>query len=143
MYRELHDLLTDPSHDRGTRLLRLQGWRGDQLCRATDAGLVARLAPAFCALGGLAVALVGSSALAAAVAVTAAIGVVAANHPVEWVANALAARGGRVPLPRNRAAKRLGCAIGTVLLVVAAVAFASGHTVAGVASAGVLAAVAG
>ena len=51
------------------------------------------MAPAFCAIGARA-AILASPVLAAALALTALIGTVASNHPVELAANSLAARRG-------------------------------------------------
>ena len=66
------------------------------------------------------------------------IGVFAPNHPAEMVANALAERRGVSALPANRAAKRLGCAMGVVFLGGAAMAFAAGNVVPGTVLAGAM-----
>lgn len=109
-------LLRDPRFDRPTRLMRLQGWRGDSLDDALAAGSAHRLAPGFCAAGASIVALSGSWSVSLVLALTAIVGVFARNHPVEAVYNAAARRSGRPPIPPNRAAKRLGCLLGTLLL---------------------------
>lgn len=138
MYCELHHVLTDETYTWSTRLLRLQGWRDDQVRQAAGAGRLVRIGPASCAVGALAVAVLGSAALAALVALSSLVGVVAPNHPVETLANAVAVRRGRTPLPRNRAAKRLGCALGFVFIGGAAVAFAAGLDLLGVVLAAVI-----
>ena len=136
MYTEVHQMLTDTDRDWISRRLRLQGWRGEEVRQAAASGGVDRVGPAFCAVGSVAATGLHSWMIAAVLAVTSLIGVVAANHPVEAAANALASRRGVRPLPPNRAAKRLGCALGTLGLGGAAVAFASGHDALGVVLAG-------
>jgi hypothetical protein len=140
---ELTGLLRDERFDYGTRLLRLQGWRGAELARAVDAGNAARLAPGFCSLGGAVVALTASWELALILMATAVVGVFARNHPVEAVYNRLAPSLGRERLPANRAAKRLGCLIGTAFLGASALSTVVGATSVATAFAGVLAVVAG
>lgn len=108
---------------------RLQGWRGDDLDAAVRAGRLGRLAPAACGVATLAAAATSSVPLTLAVLATALVGIVAPNHPVETLANAMARRSGRATLPANRAAKRLGCAIGSLHLAGGAVALAVGATV--------------
>ena len=138
MYSDLHQTLADTKYDWSTRLLRLQGWRGDQVDLAAASGGAERVAPAFCAIGSLAAAALASPALAAFLAASAMVGAVASNHPAELVANAVAGRRGTAPLPANRAAKRLGCVMGVLLLGGATVAFAAGHQALGAILAGVM-----
>jgi len=140
--QDLDEILRDRESDHPTRLLRLQGWRGADLAEAVAAGNAHRLAPGFCALGATLVALTGSSVLAGLLMATAINGIFARNHPVEWVYNSFARRTGRQPIPRNRAAKRLGCAIGAAFLAVSTIAIATGATLTGQVVAGVFAAVA-
>jgi hypothetical protein len=127
MYSDLQQTLTDPRFDWNTRLLRLQGWRGDQVKRATASGGATRVAPAFCAIGSLVAAALASPALTAFLAASALVGAVASHHPAEFAVNAVAGRRGTVPLPANRAAKKLGCAMGALLLGGATLAFGTGH----------------
>jgi len=51
------------------------------------------------------------------------IGVFARNHPIELGYNRVASRVGMIPIPANRAGKRLGCAIGTLMLGACGIAF--------------------
>jgi hypothetical protein len=138
----LATLLSDRSLPRARRLTLLQGWTGDDADRAETAAGAQRIAPAVCAAGATLGVITGSWPLLAFFAATAAVGRVAANHPFETLYNHLAARSGRPQLPANRAAKRMGCAMGAVFLGGAAVAFAAGATTWGVVLAGLLAAVA-
>lgn len=126
MLTDLRELLTDPRFDWPTRLARLQGWRGAELDQAVGAGWALSIAPAVCGVGSLVGGLLQSSVVLGLLGLTALIGVVAANQPFETLYNALAPRWGRVPVPRNRAAKRLGCFLGTAHLVGAVVAFELG-----------------
>ena len=123
----LKAVLTDPEHDRSTNLLRLQGWRGDDLEASVGAASIAhRLGPAACGILSLAAAVTGSMAIVLITLATALVGVFARNHPFETIYNVVARRTGRQPLPANRAAKRLGCAVGSVFLAGAAVAWIIG-----------------
>lgn len=135
-------ILGDERFDRPTRLLRLQGWRGDGLATAVAAGPAHRLAPGFCAVGATGVAAIGSSVLALALGLTAVIGIFAPNHPVETAYNGVARRFGRPEVPPNRAAKRLACLLGTLFLGTSAFALELGATVTGQIIAGAFAAVA-
>lgn len=126
MFDEVRNLLSDRRFDWSTRLIRLQGWRGKDARQAIAAGWAHRLAPGVCAAGGLVGALLASPVVLGFFGATAVIGTFAANHPVEAVYNALAPRWGRTRMPSNRAAKRLGCLLGSVHLLGAAVAFAYG-----------------
>jgi hypothetical protein len=140
---QLTELLRDDRFDRSVRLLRLQGWRGAELTCAIGAGQAHRLAPGFCAVGAAAIAVTGSAWLAAALMGTAVVGLFARNHPVETLYNAVASRTGRSTIPRNKAAKRLGCALGTLFLGASSVSIALGAEVLGRSLAGAFAAVAG
>ena len=140
--REVTSLLTDESSSWGHRLARLQGWSGADAECAAAAPAAQRVGPAVCAVGAFVGAATQSPVVLAIFAGTAAIGAVARNHPFEVVYNRWAASRGRPTLPANRAAKRLGCATGVIFLGVAAIAFASGATVAGLALALVLGATA-
>jgi hypothetical protein len=128
---ELTELLRDPASTWTERRTRLQGWRGDDACRADAAVGAQRLAPAACAIGSFAGIALESPLVLGAFAATAVIGAFAPNHPFEWAYNAWAAPRGRATLPPNRAAKRLGCAIGVVFLGGAALAYAAGATTLG------------
>lgn len=141
--RELNGILRDQRSDRATRLLRLQGWRGAALEEAIAAGSAHRLAPWFCTVGALAVAVTGSWGLAVAIMATAVAGIFARNHPVEAIYNWLAPSLGRTPLPRNRAAKRLGCLMGTAFFGASALSIAVGASLLGQGIAGAFAVVAG
>jgi uncharacterized membrane protein len=123
---ELTALLRDPSSTWTERRTRLQGWRGDEARRADGAVIAQRVAPAACAIGAFAGIALRSPLVLGAFALTAVVGALAPNHPFEWLYNRWAVRRGRAALPANRAAKRLGCAIGVVLLGGAAVAYAAG-----------------
>ena len=140
--QQLTTLLRDDRYAPSTRLLRLQGWRGTELREAVAAGQAHRLAPAFCAVGAAAVAVTGSAWLAAVLAVTAVVGVFARNHPVETVYNTVVSHLGRPTIPRNKAAKRLACALGTAFLGGSAAALAFGADGLGRGLAGVFAVVA-
>ena len=140
---QLTELLRDDRFDRSARLLRLQGWRGAELTCAIGAGQAHRLAPGFCAVGAAAIAVTGSAWLAVALMSTAVVGIFARNHPVETLYNAVASRTGRSTIPRNKAAKRLGCALGALFLGASSVSIALGAEVLGRSLAGAFAAVAG
>lgn len=140
--QELVGILRDDEHDQPTCLLRLQGWRDEELGEAVAAGNAHRLAPGFCAIGATAVAVTGSWVVAVALMATAVIGIVARNHPVEAIYNSFASRTRRGTIPRNRAAKRLGCFLGTAFLGASAASFLLGATVAGQVLAAIFAAVA-
>lgn len=127
-FGDLKTLLTDPRFEREANLLRLQGWRDDGLTAAVDTNRIAhRLAPAVC--GGLSFAVIatGSTPLLLITLASAVVGVFAANHPIESLYNAIASRRGQQQMPANRAAKRLGCAVGTGFLASAAIAGAVGY----------------
>jgi hypothetical protein len=129
-----HDLATvlgDASLTWTERRTRLQGWQGPEAELADQALVAQRVGAAACAVGAAIGAALESPVVLAAVAATALVGAVAANHPFEVLYNRWArSRGGGV-LPANRAAKRLGCAIGVVLLGGAAFAYAMGASTAG------------
>jgi len=128
-WTELTALISEPSCDRTTNLLRLQGWRDDDLTAAAQMPAIAhRIGPAVCGGLALAVAATGSGALLSITLATSIVGVFARNHPVETAYNTLATRFGRRPMPANRAAKRLGCAIGSLFLGAAGVAMWLGFT---------------
>ena len=129
--RDLTSLLADRSLTWPQRLTRLQGWRGHDAACADAAPLAQRIGPAVCALGAGLGAVLESPAVLAVFATTALIGAVAPNHPFEAVYNRWAEPRGRRRLPPNRAAKRLGCAIGVAFLGGAAVAYAIGAATAG------------
>jgi len=121
------DLLTEADVDLATRKARLQGWRDNDLDAALAAAPIAhRVGPIGCGLMALATAATGSMALLALTLATAMVGIVASNHPLELAYNIVARRRVLVPLPANRAAKRLGCFVGSIHLVVAAVALTLG-----------------
>lgn len=141
--REVSDILFDQRFDRPTRLLRLQGWRSERLQEAVAAGGAHRLAPGFCAVGAAAVAVTGAWGLALAFLATAVVGIFARNHPVETMYNQLAPRLGRTPIPRNRAAKRLGCVFGTAFFGASALAGALGAPLLGQGLAATFALIAG
>ena len=116
-------VLRDRSHDWADRRLRLQGWRGAEVRQARAAGLAVRLAPAVCSAAGFAAAWLDSAVIALVVLPTALIGVFADHHPAESLYNTVARRRGLVALPANRAAKRLGCLMGSLLLAGAGASF--------------------
>jgi hypothetical protein len=64
--------------------------------------------------------------LAAALAVTALVGVFISNHPVEVLHNTIARHLGRPEIPPSRAAKRFACSVGAILLMGAAITYALG-----------------
>ena len=133
--RDLTVLLGDRSLTWGQRRTRLQGWRGADAACADATPLAQRIGPAGCAAGATLGVVLESPAVLAVFAATALIGALAPHHPFEAAYNRWARQRGRQPLPANRAAKRLGCAIGVVFLGGAAVAYALGAgTVGGVAS---------
>ncbi len=141
-YDDLKSILTDPEFDRSTRLLRLQGWRGADLATAVRAGNAHRIAPATCAALAWIVAITGSLPIALVTLLSAIIGVFAANHPLETAYNAIVLRRGGNPIPPNRAAKRLGCLIGTIFFGATSIALALDYVVAGRIIVGVMALVA-
>ena len=128
---QLKSVLSDPRFDRPTRLLRLQGWRGSELARARAAGNAHRVGPATCSALAVGVAITGSATLAVVGVVTALAGAFGRNHPAELVYNWIARRTSGAPIPSNRAAKRLACAIGSLFFTGAAVSFATGYSTAG------------
>lgn len=123
---DLTAVLFDPDRDRPTRLLRLQGWRGDNLDAARESGLASHVGPGVCATASIAVAVTASVPLLVALWSTAVVGMFATNHPAETIYNGIARRFGATPLPPNRAGKRLACAMGTVFLGASLAAFALG-----------------
>lgn len=122
----LGTIFNDERFPRSERLTRLQGWRNGDARQADASGFAQRLAPALCGLGAFAGVLTGSAVVYGLFAAGAMIGVVAANHPFETLYNRWATSHGRTPLPPNRAAKRLGCAMGVGFLGGAAGAAALG-----------------
>ena len=142
-YCALKSVLTDPKYDRATRLLRLQGWRGDDLDAAVQAGVIGqRIGPVTCAALAWVVAITGSVPIAVIALISAIVGVLAPNHPSESIYNMIAHRFGGTSVPPNRAAKRLGCLIGTIFFLAASAALVLDYTTAGQIIAGVLAGVA-
>lgn len=131
MTHDVIALLGDTTLTWSQRRTRLQGWRGPEADQADAAAGAQRLGPALCAVGATAGALMGSPLVLAATAATALAGTFAANHPFEWLYNRWAASRGRQQLPANRAAKRLGCAIGVIFLGGAAIAFSVGASTLG------------
>jgi len=126
-FASIKAVITDPGHDRRVNLLRLQGWRGDKLeDSARTAPFAHKLAPAACGILSLVAAVTGSMALVLVTLATALTGAVARNHPFETVYNAIARRTGGQTMPPNRAAKRTGCAVGSVFLAGAAIAWVVG-----------------
>jgi hypothetical protein len=130
-YQDVNSILTDSEFDQDMRLVRLQGFRGADADQALRSSVGGRLAPAVCGLGAVLGVLLESPLLLGALALTAVIGVLAANHPVESLYNAFARRRGTAEVPVNRAGRRLGCFIGALFLGGAAIAYASGATAAG------------
>jgi hypothetical protein len=128
---ELTALLRDPTSTWTERRTRLQGWSGDDACQADAAAGAQRVGPAACAIGSFAGVALHSPLVLGVFAATAVVGAVAPNHPFEMIYNAWAVRRRRPTLPANRAAKRLGCAIGAVFLGGAAVAYAAGAATVG------------
>lgn len=126
MPSELTALLGDTSLTWTERRTRLQGWRGPEAHQADANPGAQRIAAAVCAVGALAGAATGSPPLLGVFAATALVGAFAPNHPFEWLYNRVASTSGRGQLPANRAAKRLGCAMGVVFLGGSAVAYALG-----------------
>ena len=136
---DLTRLLGNSSLTWTERRTRLQGWRGADATCADNAKGAQRLGPAVCAVGALTGAALESPVVLGAFAATAVMGALAPNHPIESLYNRWASRRGRATLPANRAAKRLGCAIGVAFLGGAAVAYAVGATTLGLVLALVLA----
>ncbi len=135
-------VLTDPRHDWTSRRMRLQGWRGRDVTQAIAAGWLVSVAPAACAIGSLAGAVLQSPLLLLALAATALVGAVGPHHPFEVVSNEIARRRGRTPTPPNRAGRRTGCTIGTIVLTSAAAAMLWGAPTLGAVLAGGLGVVA-
>lgn len=129
--RDLKAVLGDSSRTWTERRTRLQGWRGDDAARADSAVVAQRVAPAACAIGALAGAALQSPLVLGILAATALVGATAPNHPFEALYNRWAARHGLPTLPSNRAAKRLGCAMGVAFLGGAAIAYELGATTLG------------
>jgi hypothetical protein len=130
---DLTHQLTRTDLDRTQRLTRLQGWRGEEAEAADRARWAQRLAPAGCAVGALVGGILGSPVIVTLFAVTALAGTFTPNHVIEAAWNHVAWRQGLPVLPANRAAKRLGCAMGFLQLGTAALLLALGHTTAGAA----------
>ncbi len=129
-YRDLRSILTDDDFDRDMRLTRLQGFRGAEADKALRAGIGGRLAPALCGVGAIVAVALSSPLLLGILALSAVIGVFAANHPIETAYNVFARRRG-TEVPPNRAGRRLGCFIGALFLGGAAVAYTAGAPVFG------------
>ena len=128
---------------RKERLLALQGWRGEGLDLACSAAPADRLAPAFCMLGGLAVALTQSIPLALVLAATAVVGAVTGRHPVESLHQLVVRAAGRGHVaPLGSAARRFTCAVAATWLLVIVGALALDATGLGVGLSFTLAAVA-
>jgi hypothetical protein len=126
MRSEVSTLLGDTRLTLTQRRTRLQGWSGIDAEQADELPGVQRIGSGVCAVGALAGALIGSPLVLAVLAATALAGAFAPNHPFEWLYNRVASTRSGHQLPRNRAAKRLGCAIGVVFLSGSAAAFALG-----------------
>lgn len=124
--RDVTSLLTDRSLTWTRRRTLLQGWRGEDAACADAAPVAQRIGPAVCATGAGVGALLESPAVLGLFAATALVGAVAPNHPFEAVYNRWRRTRGLHGLPANRAAKRLGCAIGAVFLGGAAMAHVFG-----------------
>ena len=124
--RDLTGLLADSTLTWSERLTRLQGWRGPDAAAADRAQLAQRLGATVCAVGALAGVAAQSPVVLGLFASTALVGAVAPNHPVEAAYNWWATGRRRATLPSNRAAKRLGCAIGVMFLGGATLAYAAG-----------------
>ena len=123
-YQDLSTILTDSDYERDMRLVRLQGFRGDDAELALQSTIGGRLGPAVCGAGAILGVLLASPLLLGLLALASLIGVFAANHPVEVGYNALARRRGSAQVPSNTAGRRLGCFIGMLFLGGAAVAYA-------------------
>lgn len=126
--QEVTSLLGDSSFTWSARRARLQGWRDRDAECAAAAALAQRIGPAVCAAGAFGGVLTASPVVLALFAATAVAGTFASNHPFEALYNRWAVGRGRPALPPNRAARRLGCAIGAVVLGAAAAAYALGAT---------------
>jgi hypothetical protein len=126
MPHELTTLLGDTSLTWTERRTRLQGWSGPDADQADATPGGQRIAAAVCAIGALAGAVTSSPPVLAVFAASALVGAFAANHPLEWLYNREASARGRHRLPANRAAKRLGCAMGVAFLGGSATAYALG-----------------
>ena len=129
--QELASILTDASFDRDMRLVRLQGFRGDDAEQALRAGAAGRLAPAACGVGAVLGVVTASPLLLGVLALSAVIGVFASHHPIESAYNALARRRGAQQVPINLAGRRLGCFIGSFFLGGAAIAYGTGASAVG------------
>ena len=123
MYSEVREILNDGRHERATRLIRLQGWRGEESAQAVASGWIVRLGPAVCSIGALLGVVLQSSVLLLVMALGAAIGAVTGKHPAVMVANAVVQPLGRTPQPPSRAGSRFGCFVGAVFLTASAVAY--------------------
>ena len=132
-YQDLNSILTDQSFERDMRLVRLQGFRGHEAEEALRSHVGGRLAPALCGAGAILGVALASPLLLGALALSAGIGTIAANHPIENVYNVMARRRGAAEVPVNRAGRRLGCFIGTIFLGGSALAYALGNTAVGAA----------
>lgn len=131
MPSELATLLGDTSLTWTERRTRLQGWSGPDADQADATPGGQRIAIAACAVGALAGAVTGSPLLLAVFAATALVGAFSPNHRFEWLYNCAASTSGRCQLPANRAAKRLGCAMGVIFLGGSAAAYALGAATVG------------
>jgi hypothetical protein len=136
--RDVTSLLNDRSLTWARRRSLLQGWRGEEAACADAAPAAQRIAPAVCAVGAGIGLVLRSPAVLGLFAATALVGAIAPNHPFEMVYNRLGRSRGRPTLPANRAAKRLGCAIGTVFLGGSAAGYALGADAVGAVLAAVL-----
>jgi hypothetical protein len=128
---ELTALLRDSSLTWTQRRTRLQGWRGEAAEQADANPFAQRIGPGVCAAGAFLGVATSSPLVLAVFAGTALLGAFAPNHPFEQLYNRLASSAERPPLPRNCAAKRLGCLMGVAFLGGAAVAYVLGASTLG------------
>jgi hypothetical protein len=138
MSNDLTQLLGDTSLTWSERRTRLQGWVGEDARCALANPVGQRVGPGVCAAGALLGIVTGSALVLGVFAATALLGAFAPNHPFEQLYNRMVSGAGRPSLPRNRAAKRLGCLLGAAFLGGAAVAYAAGAPRVGLALAAVL-----
>ena len=128
---QLTEMMTRDDLDWDARLTRLQGWRGSDAEAADDAKWAQRLAALGCTTGALVGGVLQSPLILALFAATAVVGMFAPNHPFETIYNRTTRRTGAPALPANRAAKRLGCAMGTIMLGGSAILLLAGATTVG------------
>lgn len=114
------------------RRLEMQGFVGECDARLAEIGPWLRLAPALCMAWTLVGTTMASAPVLWALMPLAALGAILRSHPFDVFYNWIySRRRGAPPLPRYRAPRRFACALATIWLGLAGLAFYSGALLAG------------